>query len=81
MPTTGVVTLIATGTATIRCALANNTLCLRRHGYYYCIKCLPEYLFYSDISNYENILLGANQTYTANLYTNGILDTDTLPLQ
>ena len=75
--TTGVVTLIATGTATIRCSLENNasvyadtviTVVATPPSNTYSIRISP---------TTNNILLGDNQTYTASLYTNGTLDTDT----
>ena len=75
--TTGVVTLIATGTATIRCALANNTS-VYADTVITIASSAPSNTYSIRISpTTNNILLGANQTYTANLYTNGILDTDT----
>lgn len=75
--TKGVVTLIATGTATIRCALANNTS-VYADTVITIASSAPSNTYSIRISpTTNNILLGANQTYTASLYTNGTLDTDT----
>ena len=75
--TTGVVTLVATGTAVIRCTLANNAT-VYKDTTITVASSTPTSTYSIRISPTTNdILLGDNQTYTVSLYTNGTLDTDT----
>ena len=69
--------MVATGTAAIRCTLANNAT-VYKDTTITVASSTPTSTYSIRISPTTNdILLGDNQTYTAKLYTNGTLDTDT----
>jgi hypothetical protein len=75
--TTGVVTLVAVGTSVITCALANNAA-IHAHATITVAASAPAATYSIRISPTSNsILLLDDQDYTASLYTNGTLDTDT----
>ena len=76
--TSGLVTLIATGTSTIRCSLANNAT-VYKDTVITVAASAPADTYDVRISPTTNyLLLGATQTYTVNLYKNGTITADTL---
>ncbi len=75
--TTGLVTLIAVGTSTIRCALANNAT-VYKDVIITIAASLPANTYSIAISPTTNyLLLYAEQTYTVHLLTNGVSGAET----
>jgi len=75
--TTGLVTLLATGTAKIRCTLENNST-VYRDTTITVAGTAPADTFSIEIDPTDNsILVGDTETYTVNLYKNGTVTADT----